>query len=133
MPTETKPQQLPMVNRRFEQIFHRDHRACSCELPMTSKKWNDALGTFVVIRLCCLAKALEKLTGLALYEVFHFDPKWQWDCDKLIQCEGPDGTVELRPHGPPPKWLLERMRKKGIEVKNLPDDPERAPHPKPKE
>jgi hypothetical protein len=40
---------------RFEQVFHRDHRYCDCEMPMISKKWNEALGTMVCIRLCCLA------------------------------------------------------------------------------
>ena len=70
------------------------------------------------------ARAVERLTGLKLYEVYDFDPKWTWDCDGPIQCEGPDGTVETRPHGPPPTWLLERMRKKGVEVLNLPERPE---------
>lgn len=120
--TTKMPAQLPMVNRRFEQIFHKDHRACTCEMPMTSKKWNDALGTFVVVRLCCMAKALEQLTGLSLYEVFDFDPKWVWDCDELHQAEGEDGTVTMRPRGAPPRWLLERLHKKGIEVRNLPTE-----------
>lgn len=112
--------QLPMVNRRFEQIFHKDHRACTCEMPMVTKKWNDALGTFVNLRLCCLAKAVEELTGLKLYEVYEFDPKWVWDCAELHQAEGPDETVVMVPRGVPPKWLLARLREKGIEVRNLP-------------
>jgi hypothetical protein len=87
---------------------------------MTSKKWNDALGRMVVIRLCCLAKAVEKLTGEQLYEVLDFAPRWEWDCNEVIQKAQPDGTVELEERGPPPRWLLERFQKKGIPVHNLP-------------
>jgi hypothetical protein len=114
-------QQLPMVNRRFEQVFHADHRACTCAMPMVSKKWNDALGTFVAIRLCCMARAVEQLTGQSLYQVFDFDPKWVWDCTERHQSEASDGTVEMVERGPPPAWLLKRFREKGIEVRNLPD------------
>lgn len=122
-----KPKQLPMVNRRFEQIFHREHRHCSCEMPMVSKKWNDALGTFVAIRLCCMAKLIEKVAqavgveALAIYEVFEFDPKWVWDCDELHQKDN-DGTVEMVRRGPPPRWLRERMERKGISIPNLPKE-----------
>ena len=118
--------QLPMdglasaTHPRFEQVFHQDHRYCDCEIPMVSRKWNDALGTFVAIRLCCMAKALEELTGLKLYEVHEFAPRWVWDCDKIEPAAQPDGTVEHVQKGPPPRWLLDRMQQKGIEVKNLP-------------
>jgi len=120
MKTLPKVEQLPMVNHRFEQIFHRDHRACSCEMPMVSRKWNDALGTFVAIRLCCLAKAVEQLTGQKLYEVYDFDPRWVWDCTELHQSDGGDGTVAMVERGAPPAWLLKRMQEKGVEVLNLP-------------
>ena len=116
-----KAKQLPMTNRRFEQVFHQDFRHCNCELPYISKKWNDALGTFTAIRLCCLAKAVEKLTGEKLYEVHEFDPKWQWDCTEKHQSIGPDETVEMVERGPPPKWLLKRFQKKGVKVHNLPE------------
>ena len=120
---QEKPRQLPMHNQRFEQVFHQNFRHCDCEMPMISKKWNDALGTFVAIRLCCMAKALEELTGKTLYEVYEFDPKWEWDCEGLHQCEDMiSGTTTYVQRGKPPKWLLERMQKKGIEVKNLPED-----------
>ena len=113
-------EQLPMVNRRFEQIFHRDYRQCECEMPMVTKKWNDALGTFVALRLCCLAKAVEKLTGQKLYEVYEFDPKWVWDCDELHQSIDPQtDCVTLVERGSPPRWLLKRLRDKGIPVLNL--------------
>ena len=112
-------EQLPMVKKRFEQVFHRDHRYCDCEMPMTSKKWNDALGTFVCIRLCCMAKALEESTGKKLYEVFDFDPRSVWDCTELHQSDAGDGTVQMVERGNPPPWLLERFQKKGIEVVNL--------------
>lgn len=116
-----KVEQLPMVNRRFEQVFHKPRRTCACAMPMLSRKWNDALGTFVTIRLCCMARAVEGLTGLKLYEVDHFDPKWVWDCAELHQAEGQDGTVEMVERGPPADWLLKRFREKGIEVRNLPE------------
>lgn len=119
--------QLPLkMGTRFEQVFHRDHRACNCAMPMVSRKWNDALGVFVAVRLCCAARAVEKIAhalGIEvgpLYEAFDFDPKWVWDCKELHQADAGDGTVELVERGAPPRWLLERFRKKGIEVKNLP-------------
>ena len=121
-----KVEQLPMVNRRFEQVFHRDHRACNCEMPMVSRKWNDALGTFVAVRLCCMAKAVEKIAEAvgvdvgSLYEVFDFDPKWDWDCKELHQADAGDGTATMVERGPPAKWLLKRLQAKGIQVKNLP-------------
>ena len=115
----------PAVSRsgkpRFEQVFHKDHRYCDCEMPMVSKKWNDALGVMVNIRLCCLAKAVEELTGKSLYEVYEFDPKWEWDCDELHECPSLDGTVELRHRGQPPDWLLKRMKERGVPVHNLPE------------
>lgn len=122
--------QLPMdggtgttKHPRFEQVFHRDYRYCDCEMPMLSRKWNDALGTFATIRLCCMAKALEELTGLKLYEVHEFAPRWVWDCEKIENRAGPDGTVEMVEKGPPPRWLKERLLKKGLTIKNLPATP----------
>ena len=112
--------QIPMVGRRFEQIFHQDVRHCDCEMPYISKKWNDALGTFTAVRLCCMAKAVEKLTGERLYEAYDFDPRWVWDCKELHQSQSEDGTVEMVERGAPPAWLLKRMRDKGVEVRNLP-------------
>ena len=109
---------------RFEQIFHQDFRHCTCEMPMLSKKWNEALGTFVAIRLCCLAKAVEELTGLKIYEVHEFAPRWEWDCSQIQECADPDGstTTVYQPRGKPPAWLLERMQQKGIRVYNLPEE-----------
>ena len=120
--------QLPMGSeepvlegqQRFEQVFHQNFRHCDCEMPMITKKWNEAMGTFVALRLCCLAKAVEKLTGERLYEVYHFAPRWVWDCDAIEPKERPDGTIEMRQKGPPPKWMLKRMRERGIAVRNLP-------------
>ena len=115
------PLQIPMgvESQRFEQVFHNDFRRCDCEMPMVTKKWNDALGTFVAIRLCCLAKAVEKLTGQKLYEVYEFDSKWEWDCNQLEQCQMPDGTVEMREKGQPPRWLRKRLEEKGKPIHNL--------------
>lgn len=107
---------------KFEQVFHKDHRDCECAMPMVSKKWNDALGTFVVIRLCCMARAVEEMTGQKLYEVYDFEPRWVWDCEKIEDREMPDGTVEQIVKGPPPRWLRERMAKKGIAIENARTD-----------
>lgn len=119
--TREQPQQLQIVKgTRFEQVFHRDFKTCACEMPYISKKWNDALGTFTAVRLCCLAKAVEKLTGERLYEVYDFAPRWAWDCAELHGAEGADGTQTKVERGAPPRWLLERMVKKGVAVLNLP-------------
>ena len=117
----TLPEQKRKTVHRFEQAFHAHHRYCDCAMPMTQKKWNDALGTFIVIRLCCMARAVEELTGIELYQVFDFPARWVWDCTELHQAEGPEGTVEMVERGAPPDWLLARFREKGIEVRNLPE------------
>jgi hypothetical protein len=110
--------------QRFEQIFHQDFRHCDCAMPMLLKKWNDALGTFVAIRLCCLARAVEKLTGQKLYEVYDFAPKWEWDCARVEPCAAADGSdaLEYRMKGPPPRWLGERLKKKGLPIYNEPSE-----------
>ena len=115
MPSKTR-KEAP----RFEQVFHQQFRYCDCAMPMIQKKWNEALGTFVAVRFCCLARAVEKLTGENLYQVFEFEPRWEWDCKKMEKRQRPDGTHEMREKGPPPGWLLARMEKKEITVKNLP-------------
>jgi hypothetical protein len=109
---------LQKGKKRFEQVFHQDFRHCECEMPMVMKKWNDALGTMVAVRMCCLAKAVEELTGLRLYEVHEFSPRWAWDCKRREKRERPDGTWEEFVKGPPPKWLKNRLVKKGIEILN---------------
>lgn len=120
-----KPLELAEQKRvpvhRFEQCFHADHKYCDCAIPMTLKKWNEALGTFVVLRVCCMARAVETLTGIPLMEIFDFPPGWVWDCDELHECQGDGGRIEMRPRGEPPRWLRERMEQKGIEIKNLPE------------
>ena len=116
-----KPEQIDLSDPKFKQIFHSDKRFCDCEIPMVSVKWQDNLGVFVCLRSCCAAKALEKLTGIELYQVFEFPPKWVWDCEELHQKNMGDGTVKMVPRGVPPRWQLERMLAKGIEIRNLPD------------
>jgi hypothetical protein len=118
MTTETAPD---VGLERFENIFHSDFRQCDCEMPMVMKKWNDALGTFVAVRLCCMAKALERLTGQKLYEVYDFEPRWDWDCERIEECADPlgSGTFVYRQKGPPPRWLRERLVKKGRPIYNL--------------
>ena len=126
-----RAKQLPMdggvetdKTPRFEQVFHQNFRHCDCEMPMLSKKWNEALGTLVAIRLCCLAKAVEKLTGEKLYEVHEFTPRWEWDCAEIQQCADPDGSaaVVFQERGKPPAWLEKRFREKGVRIYNHPDE-----------
>lgn len=105
---------------KFEQAFHKDHRYCSCPMPMTQKKWNDALGRMVVLRICCMAKALEEITGIDLLQTFEFEPKWEWDCDELVEKENSlTGEIDMVPRGLPPLWLENRLVAKGITIHGL--------------
>ena len=100
---------------KFEQAFHKDHRYCDCPIPMNLKKWNDALGRMTVLRVCCMAKALEDMTGIDLLQVFEFEPKWVWDCDEMVERENVlTGEQYKAPRGLPPEWLEKRMKAKGI-------------------
>ena len=50
-----------------------------------------------------------------------FEPKWVWDCTEPHQkASALDASVEVVERGPPPAWLLKRLREKGIDVRNLP-------------
>ena len=71
---------------------------------------------FTEIRLCCLAKAVELLTGLRLFEAWQFDPLFEWDCTELVQDK--DGTMIQR--GVPPRFMRQRMAKRGISIRHLP-------------
>jgi hypothetical protein len=106
----------------------RDRRTCDCELTYVHRKHHAALGTGVEIRLCCMAKFIEKSFGLepgTFFFAMDFEPAWVWDCDapQEIRRRDDDGAVvsEFRRLGPPPPWLLKRLRDKGVEVKNLPE------------
>lgn len=100
--------------KNAEAIMRRNYKSCDCEIPHLVRKWNAALGVFVEIRLCCMAKAVERLTGESLYEVFEFEPEWVWDCNETVTKDG-----KKRRKGSPPGWLLKRMQERGIQVKNL--------------
>ena len=97
---------------QLRSLIQRDYHTCDCEMPYIERKWNDALGVFTEIRLCCLAKAVQELTGIVLYEVFEFQPVWEWNCNDIVI--GEDGTRHLR--GCPPKFMLERFAKRNIRV-----------------
>ena len=103
-----------MKAENAEEIMTRDYKNCDCEIPHLIRKWNAALGAFIEIRMCCLAKAVEQLTGQSFYDVFEFEPEWVWDCDDIVT--KPNGAMKRK--GLPPPWLLKRMKQKGIEVKN---------------
>lgn len=109
-----------------EDFIARDRRMCGCELTYVHRKRHAALGAGIEIRLCCLAKKVEELAGLpkgSFFYAMEFQPTWEWDCDatQLTSKTMPDGSVEDREVrlGNPPRWLKERMDKKGIKVKNF--------------
>ena len=124
MLTKEQAKQLPIVSERFEQIFHKDHRDCDCEMPMVSKKFDYHLGTFVGVRLCCMAKLVDKIAdklGIEsrdVYEVFNFDPTMEWDCEGLHEGLDIDGQKVMRKRGNPPAWKLKRLHDKGHPVHN---------------
>jgi len=108
-----------------EDIVQHDHRTCDCPLTYVVRKRHAALGTAIEIRLCCLAQKVEELAGLpagTFFKVMEFNPTWEWDCDYMMKSHTylADGSVEEREtrQGPPPRWLKERMDKKGIAVRN---------------
>jgi len=109
-----------------EDFIARDRRTCDCELTYVHRKRHGALGTGIEIRLCCLAKKVEELAGLptgTFFLAMDFTPSWEWDCEQITTTKKHlrDGSVEEKEVklGKPPKWLLKRMQKKGIKVKNL--------------
>lgn len=96
-------------------LFQRDYHTCMCPMPYVERKWSESIGVFTEIRLCCLAKAVEQLTGLKLFEVFEFTPLWTWDCLEMVA--QPDG-VSKAPRGCPPEFMLARMKERGILVRH---------------
>ena len=117
---------VPAATATEEDFIARDRRTCDCSLTYVHRKRHAALGTGIEIRLCCLAKKVEELAGLpagTFYFAMDFVPSWEWDCDGMQKTQQilSDGSVvdkEVR-RGNPPKWLKERMDKKGIKVKNF--------------
>mgnify|MGYP001614492357 CR=1 FL=1 len=88
--------------------FMEDNLTCGCLMPYLYKKWNGALGRFTAIRLCCLTKAIEKLTGEKFMEVSEFKPSWDWNCKETLE--------NNQKRGCPPKYLLQRFKEKNIKV-----------------
>ena len=130
MPNKTEN----LTRKELEQLYcvtekdfqSRDHRLCDCELTFVRRKWHPALGTGIEIRLCCLAKKVEELAGLpegSFFMALEFQPSWEWDCDEIhsVHRKQDDGSVveTLHRQGDPPRWLRERMEKKGVPIRNL--------------
>ena len=91
---------------KLSELEARDRRnECECPMPFTFRKFNAFLGTWANIRLCCLAKAVERLTGERFYFHEEFEPTDEWDYKR-------DNI--------PPDYVLVRMERKGIRVKNVP-------------
>lgn len=58
--------------------------ACDCALPIVRWTEHGALGKYVEIRLCCLAKALAVLVpGQKFYIEEDFAPEWEWPADRV--------------------------------------------------
>jgi len=102
-----------------EEIRGVDKRTkCDCAMPFVHRKWHRALGTFAELRLCCMAKAVEKALNLpegSLYQILDFEPTWAWDCKQVVT----DGDGTKHELGSPPKWIKDRMQRKGVEIRNL--------------
>ena len=101
----------------WEDIYNKpDKIKCDCEWPNVQRSGSQALGLVIDIDLCCLAKAVEELTGKKFYRVVETEPVFVWDCEQEhIDKEG--NTQKL---GLPPKFMLERMKKNNIIILNEP-------------
>ena len=122
---ETRTPVLP----NEEDFINHDRRTCDCELTYVHKKRHAALGTGIEIKLCCLAKFIERQFGLpsgTFYWAMDFEPTWEWDvnAEQVTKERLDDGSIlEKKTRlGSPPEWLLKRMEKKGIAVKGLNED-----------
>lgn len=109
-----------------EEIIERDFRTCTCALTYVVRKRHGALGSAVEIRVCCMAKEVERMAGLpegTFFNAMNFTPSWDWDCDQVsvTESKNPDGSVECHRHvlGAPPKWLLDRLVEKDRPIHNL--------------
>jgi hypothetical protein len=103
-----------------------EHRTCKCAMTYVHRKRHGALGTAIQVRVCCMARALERLMGVpegTFFGVIEFAPSWVWDCDHVAELEKtePDGTKVLYRirRGAPPEWLRQRMEAKGIPIVNM--------------
>lgn len=98
-------------------LYTRDYHTCDCPWPHIERAWGGAVGTFREIRLCCMARALEKLLGLpegAFYWTAQFTPLFAWDENEIVEVKELTGNVSYIKRGPPPQWMQERMARKGI-------------------
>lgn len=114
-----------------EDFVRAEHRTCKCAMTYVHRKRHGALGTAVQIRLCCMARFIERQFGLpegTFFAVIDFRPSWVWDCDHVSELEKtePDGSKVLHKirRGAPPRWLRERMVGKGIPIVNLREEDE---------
>jgi len=108
-----------------EEFKEYDRRTCECEKPIVMRSAIPQAGTGVLLRLCCLAHKFEEMAGVpagTFYQVFDFEPSWEWDCDAISVARksldnGRDEFTEYR-LGLPPTWIETRMEQKEIRVKN---------------
>tara|TARA_Y100000310_G_scaffold3792_1_gene4662 strand:+ start:7510 stop:7971 length:462 start_codon:yes stop_codon:yes gene_type:complete len=116
---------LPIRLNTEEDFKQYDRRTCQCAKPMVMRSAIPQAGTGVLLRLCCLAQQFEDLLGVppgTFYQVFDFEPSWEWDCEAVSVTrkgigDGSDEFTEYRV-GLPPEWIEKRMDEKGIPIKN---------------
>lgn len=90
--------------------FHGPYKVvCGCEWPHVARSGSQALGLVLDIDLCCLAKAVEELTGKRFYRLTQTEPVFEWDDDKLVPDERDFSGQTLRRLGPPPPFMLRRL------------------------
>ena len=98
----------------FGKAFHSPFRIkCDCEWPRVSRSGSQALGIILDVDLCCLAKAVEKLTGEKYYRITVTEPVFEWDTHEKV-LYGPDGQEVEQPRGPMPPYMAKRATKMGI-------------------
>jgi hypothetical protein len=112
-----------------------DGKTCDCPITHVHQKRHGALGRGIRVRVCCMARVVEEHFGLepgTLFQVYDFEPSWEWDCKKAICKEytHPDGSVSVIEStlGEPPNWLRVRMAEKGIPILNDPKENAHGEH-----
>jgi len=99
---------------------------CDCEYPHVQRSGSQALGIVLDIDLCCLAQAVERLTGERYYRATYTEPVFNWNPDTLVEMHPSDrrhlncdncytDDIEEEGHvgklGTPPPWMARRLDK----------------------
>ena len=94
----------------WHEAFHSPYKVvCNCEWPHVARSGSQALGLVIDIDLCCLAKAVEILTGQRFYRLTKTAPVFQWDADELVVDDRDPEHKQLRRRGEPPPFMVKRF------------------------